>query len=186
MAHILRIGFEKCFLRRAVLWKASHSRQAGSTRHFPALLGQKSKGYGGPSRVLTQGFADITDRFEHHSREADSQSHCLHVGQAQAKHFVLRGEDKLCICLDSAFVQGPVRFQEPATLLFPPKGKVWPVLGYVCKDRQHSEVKREGGHSRQSHRVQKWKLHFFSAPPPGGTQGSTIFGFSSKSLRRDR
>lgn len=138
-----------CFLRRAY----SGSRD----REHTAFSCPKVQRAQGPLRVLTQGFADITDSSEHHSREADSQPHRLHVRQAQAKHFMLRGEDKVCICLDSTFVQGPVRFQEPATLLFPPKGKVWPVLGYVCKNRKHSEVQGEGGHASQFHRAQKCK-----------------------------
>lgn len=110
---------------------------------------------GRPPKVLTQDFADVTDCFKNNSWEADSQSHCLHVWQAEAKHFMLRGKEKLCICLDSTFVQSPVRFQKPAFFLFPPKRKVWPVLGYVYKKGEHNERQWERALQSQLHCVAK-------------------------------
>lgn len=117
------LGFAKCLLIKGV-FSNSHSGHAESSTHvFLPSFAESLKGTGAPG-VLTQGFADVTDSLKHHGREADSQPHRLHVRQSKAQHFVLRGEEKLGICLNPTFVQGPVGFQKPAMFLFPPKSKV--------------------------------------------------------------
>ena len=90
---------------------------------FLSSFAESTEGRGARLWGLTQGSADVADSSEDHSREADSQSHCLHVRQAQAKHFMMMGKDKLCVSLDPTFVQSPVCFQKPAMFLFPPKAK---------------------------------------------------------------
>lgn len=61
--------------------------------YFLSSLLLSTEGRGARLWGLTQGSADVADSSEDHSREADSQSDCLHVWQAEAKHFMLRGKD---------------------------------------------------------------------------------------------
>lgn len=160
-------------------------RQAESTSNFPVFLCQESKGHSGPCRALTQHFADISDSLKHHSRKADAQAHGLGIGQAKAKHLMLRGEEKVGVSLDPTLVQGPVCFQKPAALLFPPQSIVWPVLGYVCKSGEHSlweEAKHAG--CRHPSLSMAGEALTFSLQSLVMVQGSTVLSFLPKSPRR--
>jgi len=94
------------------------------------LLSCSSLVASGDLALLTENFADVTDSFEYHRREADFQSHSLHVWQAKTQHFVLSSKEQLSICLHPAFIECPVGFQKPAFFLLPPKSIVWPILWY--------------------------------------------------------